>query len=542
MRKFAAAALVAALAGLAPALFGQEVAQVNDRLYTDLELWQDRGLIGDLPPLRPFPIQLVVKLLNEVSARGTRADRTLAGEYLRAIEGSANAHLEVGALVRSSPGETYEQAGVSVVAQGAVTPILTYSGDLGVFGVSGPSSTALPTYVRPTQDFLNDSSVQPLGSSGLTPRLSMTSQLALGSDSLYFQTGVLQDSFGPFWGDNAVLSPDAPQSVDFSLTWRQGFFTYTQLLKDISATQNDGGGGPSPGKFLSLNSLDFYPASWLTLGIFESVVWGDGFDPRYLLPAPSVLYYAQGLVGWPGAEHFGLSAEARLPHAIKVDALLYQGDASFNDLVKLDFNTMDLFSAQGGLSWTPNLPFLTRLSLNYLLVSPYAYTHVYGGGTQADPTEINYENYTNDGENMGPSIDPNSDRLEIEALVRPAPFADVTLFGRIVRHGNASSYGGTTYGNGTVFDDGYVDGSPSFAPGYTGTSELFRFLSQPVLEQIFQIGAATSLRFETTFGEILGTVSYTFEFIANPVDASGNPQAGVSEANNYIEAGLTYRF
>src|SRR5271169_1757683 len=79
------------LAGSIP-LFAQLAADPNDRLYTDLEIWMDRGLTGILPPIRPYPVQLLKKVLADVAARGTEADRALAGWYLSKIDGGSNLH------------------------------------------------------------------------------------------------------------------------------------------------------------------------------------------------------------------------------------------------------------------------------------------------------------------------------------------------------------------------------------------------------------------------------------------------------------------
>lgn len=544
-------AMCAALFALSPALFAQTTVSLSDRLYTDLHLWQGEGLIGRLPPLRPYPIQLVKKLLGEVIARGSAADRKAAEGYLshmeRPFNGSITASAEARVQAGSSSGH-YEQAGLIGTIQGTLTPTLTYSAELGAYAMSNPSTNPpsepyFPYYQRPLSDVIYDAPVSPLPLIHLTPRLSIESQTAYGSSSTYFQVGLMRASFGPFWGDSVVLSPTAPQAGSLSFTWQQGFFTYTQLLQAISATQNNGGGGPQPDKYLSLNSLEFYPTPWLSVGILESLVWGTNLNPLYLLPVPSVLFYSQGTVGFPAAAHIGLTAAVKLPESVRASFLLYQGDTSFNDLIRLDFNTMLIFAGQAGLSWTPNLPLLKRVSIGYTIVSPYSYTHQYGSNS---PTNVNYENYTNDGENMATSLDPNSDRIQISALLRPLPSTDVTVFGRFIRHANAS-YGLPNMpadANGTIFDDGEDNsGTLTFAPGYGGSSQLFRFLTQPVIERIIQAGFNAKLYLDTPIGQVDAQVGYTFEYIMNVVDpSSGNPQSGVSATNNYfsVGAGLTF--
>ena len=100
----------------------------------------------------------------------------------------------------------------------------------------------LPEYARPSVDVIYDGSTAALG--GITPRNSSNGSATFGSDSIYFQAGVLRASFGPFLGDSIVLSPTAPQAGQFSFVIRQDFFTYTSLLLSFAATLNDGSGGP----------------------------------------------------------------------------------------------------------------------------------------------------------------------------------------------------------------------------------------------------------------------------------------------------------
>ena len=73
-------------------LFAQLASDPNDRMYVDLKLWEDRGILRNLPPLKPYPVQLLKKLLTEVQERGDRSDRTLADQYFAEMDGSLDFH------------------------------------------------------------------------------------------------------------------------------------------------------------------------------------------------------------------------------------------------------------------------------------------------------------------------------------------------------------------------------------------------------------------------------------------------------------------
>ena len=111
--------------------------------------------------------------------------------------------------------------------------------------------------------------------------------------------------------------------------------------------------------------------------MFESVVWGGRFELLYMLPF-AVHYYTQGFAGFPDNSFIGVSGGIKLPESVRVDFIAYFDDMAFNDLIKLNFNTRMKFAFQTGVSWTPNLRYLTRLGFDAMMVTPYTYTHADG--------------------------------------------------------------------------------------------------------------------------------------------------------------------
>ena len=71
--------------------------------------------------------------------------------------------------------------------------------------------------------------------------------------------------------------------------------------------------------------------------------------------------------------------------------------------------TMFLLTFQTGVSRTPNFPWLVRLRLTNLLLTPFAYTHNTSGALPTDPNNLIC---TNAGQNIGPSIRPHEAGLE----------------------------------------------------------------------------------------------------------------------------------
>ncbi len=531
--------VVLLVVGIAPA-FAQLAADPNDRLYTDLEIWMDRGLTSNLPSLRPYPVQVVKKVLADVAAKGTDADKKLAAWYLSKIDGTSNIHGVASTLGRASLGgigrDWYAELGLQATLQGSLDPLLTYSAKIGGLLV-GPGSTVLPEYQRSTTDYVDDVSNSAFAF-GLTPKVAMLGGGAFGTDSMYLQAGVFRASYGPFWGDNVVLSPTAPQSGQISFVLNRPEVSISFLFMEVSPTDMNGNGGATYGKFVSLGSIEVSPFDWLTLGVFDTVVWGQRFEPLYLLPV--VNFYTEGMAGYPDNAFIGLSGQVRFPQSVKADVVLYVDDMG-TQWSHLDFNFMLLAALQAGVTWTPNLPYLTRLRVTNTLITPYTYSHQpYSTGDT-----LNYLNYTNQGQNMGPSLQPNSYRLEVEALVRPMDWLDVTGFGRFILHGNASSGFNivNSPGDGSVFDNGIDSTGYTYAPipardGLTYT----RFLSQSVLEKVIQAGFETKAYLDAPVGEIQLSFTYTLEVVLNGSVAGDGPVDGNNMFNHYIGIGASFTY
>ena len=144
-------AVVAAMVLVGAAAFAQIVVDPLDRIYADLGVWQDRDLVANLPPLRPYPVQVFRRLLQDVLNKGEPEDRARAEAYLREISAPVTLHGEASGLVRTDLNSyPYIQLGVEAQVQGGLGPMMTYSGSLGELATNGLLGTLLPAYLRPS--------------------------------------------------------------------------------------------------------------------------------------------------------------------------------------------------------------------------------------------------------------------------------------------------------------------------------------------------------------------------------------------------------
>jgi hypothetical protein len=110
------------------------------------------------------------------------------------------------------------------------------------------------------------------------------------------------------------------------------------------------------------------------------------------------------------------------------------------------------FAYQGGAKVDlPWLPFAT-LTAQYSKIEPFVYTHI---PTWNSTTRLKVNiNYTNDGENLGYYLPPNSDELLLRLDAMVAPGWRTSLQYSLVRHGDNSD---SAYTNGDYLVYGDID-------------------------------------------------------------------------------------
>ncbi|MBR4600854.1 MAG: hypothetical protein IKO39_12500, partial [Treponema sp.] len=53
--------------------FSQTSLDVNDDFYRQAQIWELQGLTSNLPQLRPYPLNVVEKILNDVIENGSES-------------------------------------------------------------------------------------------------------------------------------------------------------------------------------------------------------------------------------------------------------------------------------------------------------------------------------------------------------------------------------------------------------------------------------------------------------------------------------------
>ena len=484
----------------AAALNAQLIHEPNNEIYKDIDRWHVQGYIREFQPLvRPYPISLIEKILDEVIQNGDAAAQEKAALYQEKLApGSRPVHLGVWANMEGKNKENGFIGAPFADGMFRITNFLSasfYIAQLFMTDAYGERFNVPGTYT-PYADIIQDTAN--VGSVELRPVF--TSLTAIGNSDVYLQAGLSRTSIGPFFDNGIVVGPQLPKAGHFSFVFYRPKWSFEMLFQTIAAT-DDFGLGKFPDKYSVIHYITFRPIENLELGFVQTMIWGGRFEPLYLVPF-SFLYASQSLSGFDDNELMGLHMRWRPIDTFLVNSQIYVDDFSFNGIFTGESKLK--LALEAGVSWAPKKSFLSKLDFDYTAVFPYCYTHwntpdsnrynndwdgSAGGPNRdisSDARKPNYLNYTHLGRNIGPDLEPNSDRISVRTYWAPHPGVDVSFALYLIRHGNISDgLDGLDpdIHDGSIFDDGATD---PWVPGQIGSKKNphmnFLLLTQDTLD------------------------------------------------------------
>jgi hypothetical protein len=523
----------------------------TDPLYHWLDIWAARGIIQEEPYLlRPYSPSVLIPLLEEVAASGPKSDADIARDYLAEL---THGSFDVGARVEakgelssaSSSPSGIVAGGAEIALSSEILPTLWAAGHMTVEGTASTGSQDTPRGESSSSEGIYAGGNF---TSGISSVLSLEASVFAGGPQLWAQAGMGHASFGPFFDNGVVIGPQAPETPNFTFNARFGGWRYSQglFLLEKGGTRDGQSVAESIGKDVFFHSFSFSPAAGWDLGIFEAIVVANRFEPMYLLPlADYFLLQRRASYNTSGAisdnSLAGVYASGRVLPGLKAKALVFIDDLDFDQIIRLNLDAKWMLSAQGGLEWAPASGPVRLVAADYTAVMPYMYTHYYTYTSSSD----NYQNnWTTEGENFGPALLPNSDRVEVKAYAPLGNGLELTGTGRFIRHGNASA--GVTgvrddlsAHDGSLGDDGWYAGSPTYQYPYeTGTSPKYlRFLTQKVLEYSIQAGLGLGWSGKVGPADLALSLRYLFEYRIND-----GLVEGADRAINYVGMTATILF
>lgn len=508
------------------AAFAQVSADPLDFFYTDLSVWETSGIVGHLPPARPYPLPVVKNILQQVMDRGDREQRYIARSHYRRLFGKAILPGTQAELATDMPGGRRQMAGsLSLDANLFFSDLVTGGASIDAWMINKlPMEEILPASTASTRDIVPDNAK--LGPFYMLP--SFNSSLSVGTDRNWFTMGLMRGSYGPFADNGIIVGSQALHSGQFNYTVYRENWSYTSALYSITANDGFGveyrsGGIPKfPEKYLSVHSFEYAPFDWLSVSLLEAVMWGDRFEPLYMLPSTPYMI-SQSVSGLNDNSFLGGMFTVKPLRSLKVDGVLYADDLSFNDMIRFNFDTKWRLAGQLGASYAPRKTgIFARAGLDYTMVTPFMYSHKNGDEISLDAP--NYQNYMHFGQNFGAALEPNSDRVNLSVKLRPLEGVDVDIVGTLIRHGNIYEDIPEKWIREyiTAGEDLYItDGGILSSSGTKSAGHLYNyttpFLAQDTLQYIWQTGFTITCRLPVlkTGGHMVFRLGYRFELNIN---------------------------
>lgn len=501
-------------------IFAQAAVNIFDPFYEDLSIWEGIGLINDAPNIRPYPLQEIKRILQIVIDTGDAGQRRRAEEYYNRFFGRA---FHFGGLAEAAvraPHKEYELNFAPFMdINYALHNLFTVSARVSVFLTNKLFSQALTPLFQYAKHDLADDGVF-IGKFLVLPVFN--SGIALGTPQYYVTASIARTNHGPFYGNSPFVGSQAMHQGQFTFVVNKEKWTYNQALLTLTAT-SDRGNNPKPGKFLAIHSLSIRPLPWLSVGIVDTIIYGNRFEPIYLLPL-SAFFISQGLYAFPDNSLIGGTFTIKPIRGLRLDGALYADDLGFNEIVKFKKDAKWRMSGQFRVTYTmPKTHWFSFADLNYTFVFPYTYTH-FDGPNIGVP---NYQNYTHNGVPLGSNLEPNSDRILLKVKFQPLYGLDVNVSNTFIRHANVNesitdidilkdyvskryTTDGSTRNHATITNN---DGAKHHAYLYANP-----FMRQQTIQYVNQLALDVSchLPIIKSGGYMLFKLGYVFEANINP--------------------------
>jgi hypothetical protein len=188
-------------------------------------------------------------------------------------------------------------------------------------------------------------------------------------------------------------------------------------------------------KMLGLQRMELFPFNWLTISATSTLVGAKRLELGYFSPLLFSVMYQNQLAD---IDNLGVQVDSsvQIPRVGKVYGSFYADEMEITHPNELFTKARNMFALQGGARIPlPGLPFFV-LTAQYTKIEPYVYAHY---PTWYPDYRLRVDtSYTQDGENLGYYLPPNSDELLVRLQAMPAPGWRASLSYSYIRHGTGA--------------------------------------------------------------------------------------------------------
>lgn len=532
--------ILTVLISMALCLYAQVSLDPNDSFYDDAKTWEVKGLTGWLPQIRPYSVETVKKILEQVKANGNEKDIQLAEFYEEKFFTKPwNIGFTLGGKFNlTNDGDSFKKYAYGLpefYGDMSLLKLVGFGYNLGI--VSDQKNKKTEDYLPYAENNPFDTYDDPFTLGPLSNNINMNANVTVGTSNLYGMFGLNRIAFGPFMNDSVLLSGGQFHSGNFSFIYEGEKWGYTQVFSVLSRSEKNDRSGVSdfkPEKFMGFHSVRFTPNKYFSFSYFESSVYTNRFDPSYLLPVPYMII--QGMYGASDNTISGIVIDVKPVNRFQFSTALVIDDIDLDGIAKGDFNSRFRFAGMIGASYTPSVNFIDKINFNYTLVTPYTYSHT---DPQTDITSsiadhYNKDNYTTRLTSLGTKLPPNSDRFYYSMSFTPVQRLKVDCAVSFMRHANiAESYtddeanylisqnAGCTNGyflstDGSVWTSTVHNGQSAYQTKDFSTSGKCNFLNQTHKMYVLQLAANAEYSLPRyKWGTVIFNAGYMFEYIAN---------------------------
>ncbi|MCX8013957.1 MAG: hypothetical protein N3A02_06670, partial [Rectinema sp.] len=258
---------------------------------------------------------------------------------------------------------------------------------------------------------------------------------------------LLSGTARPFVGAEVQFKPSkyfAVTSLVGSLTnWQKGEQEKSTAQKFYDK-DNDGLFEPADGdyyyfsaiswqKMLGLQRMELFPFDWLTISATSTLVGAKRLELGYMAPLLFSVMYQNQL---SDIDNLGVQIDGKaiIPGIATVYGSFFTDEMEITNLSELFTKARNMFALQGGARLRlPAIPFGT-LTAQYTKIEPFVYSHY---PTWYPDYRMRVDtSYTQDGENLGYYLPPNSDEFLVKINAMPIDGLRIGISYAFVRHGD----------------------------------------------------------------------------------------------------------
>ncbi|MBQ9631016.1 MAG: hypothetical protein IJR49_05480 [Treponema sp.] len=403
--------------------------------YEFANTWYRNGLVSSLPQFKPYPVQTIQKIFEEVIQNGDEDNQNIAKFLYKSIFGKP---WNVSAVIDERNLFTQNKSTEEKTAKVQASILLEAAGDVSfsdMFGLSYRGGLALVGFGNSAFEDLGahpnyDTLVKSIKAGPLAFNFNSDAVFSFSHKRINLMAAYSRVGFSPFMDDDVAFSSTAHDSPYILFSYNGKYLNFVQYFGALAAN-NSGNDRYSFGKFLLFQSLKITLGKKrnVSISLYDAVVYGNRFDVSYFIPVPKILISSAN--GYDDNVVAGLVFDWNI-----INGFAWLTNFAFDHLeterlFRFKFTGDYRFAAKTEFSYTPLDVLLKRASLSYTIVMPYTYSH-----TERNSSNYNYGSYTNWGRSLGTELPPNSDRFLFTLKFNPVRNFTLNTSASIIRHAN----------------------------------------------------------------------------------------------------------